>query len=38
VMGFPLGELALALQGLHISLPPIAPLCNRHTRHTCCQK
>ena len=38
VMGFPLGELAAALKKINISLPPIAPLCTRHTDYPCCQK
>jgi MAF protein len=38
VMGFPLGELAGALQEMDINLPPIAPLCTGRTGHTCCQK
>ena len=38
VMGFPLGELAAALQETGINLPPIGPLCATHTHHPCCQK
>ncbi len=38
VMGFPLGELAIALRKLGIELPPVSPLCSRHTHHPCCQK
>jgi septum formation protein len=38
VMGFPLGELADALQEMKITLPPIGPLCTGHTGHPCCQK
>lgn len=38
VMGFPLGELAIALREVDVSLPPIGPLCTQHTDHPCCQK
>jgi len=38
VMGFPLGELAGALNEMGIVLPAIAPLCAQRTGHLCCQK
>lgn len=38
IMGLPLGELTAALRELGLSLPPLAPLCNRYTGHPCCQE
>jgi septum formation protein len=38
VMGFPLGELAITLREVDVSLSPIGPLCTKHTDHPCFQK
>jgi septum formation protein len=38
VMGFPLGELAIALEMIGVKLAPIARLCTHHTDYPCCQK
>ena len=38
VMGLPLGELAAALAELRVSLPEVAPRCNRYSAYPCCQQ
>ncbi len=37
VMGLPLGELALALAEVGISLPPFSAACSRYNGYPCCQ-